>query len=477
MRTPRKPERAPRRAGDEPHAVRLEWPSRSWHPGQRSPRSAVAAKPIERVGDGAHRLIAGDALEVCDALVAQGLSGKVDLVYVDPPFFSGADYVHETRIDGPADGRVSRTLAYEDRWASASGLGDYLDHLGARLEALAGLLSPRGTLWVHLDWRAAYLVRVLLDEIFGRERFINEIVWRRAPNLGRQAASHQFGRTLDTLLVCGGPHAQLRPPTRLETIDPNSVRTDDEGRAFTTAPRGDYTDQSVARLEAEGRIHRSASGRVYVKYFLVKNDDGAFCRERRVDTLWTDVPPLRHARPEERTGFPTQKPRALLDRVVACATRPGGVVVDLFAGSGTTAEAAHALARRAIVGDASGVSLTQARARLLRAGAGLIVERIADCWAPSGAPKLRVDGSMQATRIVLVSPNEPVAWCVGRRTDDGALTTLWHSERMPGKRPTPVLREAILDGPASTLVARVFCDDGAMLETALVDAPDSKGTQ
>jgi adenine-specific DNA-methyltransferase len=207
------------------------------------------------------RLVLGDALDVARALSAEAPGGRVDLVYVDPPFASQAEYVHEARLDGPADGRVVRATAYDDRW-EGDGVGGYLDMLAPRLEALAGLLAPGGTLWVHVDWRASYLVRVILDEIMGRDAFVNEIVWRRAPNLGRQAASHQFGRTLDTLVVYGGPQAKLLPPTRLEPIEPSAVRSDAQGRPFTTAPRGDYTDASIARLEAEGRVHRTASGRV-----------------------------------------------------------------------------------------------------------------------------------------------------------------------------------------------------------------------
>jgi DNA methylase len=316
--------------------LRLEWAGRVWGPAGSSPRTATAhpgprpsrivrtevfgpsSEPgAAGVGESG-RLVLGDALDVAGALAGEGLGGAVDLVYVDPPFASQAAYTHEARLDGPADGRVVRTTAYDDRWDRD--VGGYLDMLAPRLEGLVTLLAPTGTIWVHVDWRASYLVRALLDEIMGRDAFVNEIVWRRAPNLGRQAASHQFGRTLDTLVVYGKPRAKLVPPTRLEPIDRGAVRWDAAGRPFTTAPRGDYTDESIARLEAEGRVHRTASGKVYVKYFLVKDGEGRHCRERRVDALWTDVPPLRHARTGERTGFPTQKPRALLDRVIACAS-------------------------------------------------------------------------------------------------------------------------------------------------------------
>jgi hypothetical protein len=409
----------------------------------------------------------------------------VDLVYVDPPFASQAAYEHEARLDGPADGRVVRARAYDDRWAD--GIGDYLDMLAPRLEALTRLLSPSGTVWVHVDWRASYLVRLLLDEILGRDAFINEIVWRRAPNLGRQAASHQFGRTLDTIVVYGGPRFRLSLPTRLEPIDPAAVRRDESGRPFTTAPRGDYTDESIARLEREGRVHRSTSGRVYIKYFLVENADGVLCRERRVDSLWTDVPPLRHARTHERTGFPTQKPRALLDRIVACASPPGGLVVDLFSGSGTTGESAQALGRRFVLGDASPLALATARARLLRAGAPLSVEvcrggalESVGAPGPAGQPppvSVRVTREGEKVRVRLKEPSEPLAWAVDAAYDEARpFRTAWHSERSPGARPRPAERVALLDAPANAhgvrgpIGVRVWYDDGRVA-TCVEEAP------
>jgi DNA modification methylase len=411
-----------------------------------------------RDGEAAHRLVHGDGLDVIDALMKEQLGGKVDLVYVDPPYASDRDYVAEARLDGPADGRVERTLAYEDRWsAERGGVGAYLEMLAPRLEALTKLLSPRGTIWVHLDWRAAYLVRAVLDEVMGRDAFINEIVWRRAPNLGRQAASGQFGRTLDTIVVYGREMASLKPPTRLEPIEPHAIRWDDEGRPFTSAPRGDYTDASIAKLDAEGRVHRTSSGRVYIKYFLVKNAEGVLCRERRVDALWTDVAPLRHAATSERTGYPTQKPRALLERIIACATEPGSVVVDSFAGSGTTGVAAQALGRRAILVDRSPVAIATARARLLREKASLRVERVRGTAAPD-VSAMKVD--VKNDRVRLVAPKEPLAWAVGT-VERGVFKTAWHGERIPGARPTPAPLEAHVPRRRD-LCARVFCDDGSV---------------
>src|SRR5262249_30649411 len=160
--------------------------------------------------------------------------------------------------------------------------------------------------------------------------------------------------------VYGKGDAKVTPPTRLEPIDDRAVRFDEKKRPFTTAPRGDYTDASIEKLEREGRVHRTATGRVYIKYFLVEKDGHHF-RERRVDALWTDVSPLRHAKTTERTGYPTQKPLALLDRIVRCASPEGGLVVDLFSGSGTTAEAAARAHRRAMVADKSPIAIATAR--------------------------------------------------------------------------------------------------------------------
>ena len=484
----RAPTRTKRAQSRLHEGVRLTWPGRQWRTESKEedecegspPRSAAgltaaAASPRlfdvtgAAAGPRTQRIVHGDVLDLTRALAHEGLTGKVDLVYVDPPYASDRDYVAESRLDGPADGRVVRTAAYEDTWTSRSGgIGAYLDMLAPRLEALADLLGPKGTIWVHVDWRASYLVRALLDEVLGREAFLNEIVWRRAPNLGRQATSGQFGRTLDTLVVYGKPDATLTPPTRLEPIEESSIRTDEQGRPFTSAPRGDYTDASIAKLDLEGRVHRTASGRVYIKYFLVKDAAGVWCRERRVDALWTDVPPLRHVAASERTGYPTQKPRALLERIITCATPPGGLVVDAFAGSGTTAVAANAIGRRAVLCDRSAVAIATARARLLRDGADVRIERAPGAIEAAEAV-VKVDTKTQAgsksLSVTLVVPKEPMAWAIGTM-DDGVFTSAWHAERVLGAKAVAAQREATVER-ASARFVRVWGDDGSVTTKAI----------
>lgn len=464
-----------RRRGRGPGSFRLAWEGRTWEPGIDRPSAALRCITSETLGTAlscaatsetrpSSRLVLGDALDIAAALADEGLGGQVHLVYVDPPFASQTAYDYEARLDGGADGRILRARAYDDRW-EGEGVASYLDMLAPRLEALCRLLAPGGTIWVHVDYRASYLVRVLLDEVLGRAAFVNEIVWRRAPNLGRQAASNQFGRTLDTIIVYGsGGRAGLAPPTRLEPIPPAAVRHDAKGRPFIAAPRGDYTDESIARLEKQGRVHRTASGKVYVKYFLVQNEDGLWCRERRVDALWTDVPPLRHARPRERTGFPTQKPRSLLDRIVSCASPPGGLVVDLFAGSGTTGESAHALGRNFVLGDSSPLAFAAARARLLRAGAPLVAQDCGSIAPPGEPPRVWVERAGDRLQVELIEPAEPLAWAIdtSARPDParGPFRSAWHSERTPGTRACPALTRAVLDAVSDSLAVRVWTDDG-----------------
>ena len=194
-----------------------------------------------------------------------------------------------------------------------------------------------------------------------------------------------------------------------------------------------------------------------------------------MDALCTDVPPLRHASPAERTGFPTQKPRALLDRIVGCATPPGGLVVDLFAGSGTTGESAWSLGRRFVLGDASPLAIATARSRLLRASVPLVVQECPARAPAHESPGLRLDVTVKRrARGVLVAlrePLEPLAWAVdGAYEEKGPFRVAWHSERAPGTRSRPAEREALLERARGPVAVRVWYDDGSV-PTRIVGVP------
>ena len=334
-------------------------------------------EPVEEVrphgADGtANLLVCGDNLVAMSALREQ-LAGQIDLVYIDPPFFTGLSYYSQTGV-GAGKGKVTRR-AYRDN--RARGMAGYLDVLHVRLWALRELLSDEGKLFVHCDWRANSMLRIVLDELFGPDCLRNEIVWRRAPNLGRQAASKQLGRTVDTIFVYsktpGSTFAGSVPKRRTAApLDskgkPKSARWDEQAQAyFTTAPRGDYTDKSIAALRQQNRVYDSPTGTVYIKYFLTKGADGRWYKEQPVDTLWDDyeVRPLRHRPKREEQGYDTQKPEGLLERIIGWATQPGDCVLDVYGGSGTTAAVAEAMGRRWVACDIGATAVSIHRRRLL----------------------------------------------------------------------------------------------------------------
>jgi len=337
-------------------AVRLHWSGRDDSP----LRASGALASIDAVATPAGELIVGDNVQAMSALLHER-AGTYGLAYLDPPYLSGTDYAQEG------------ARAYGDRWADRDA---YLSMLWPVLRLVHALLAPHGTIWVQVDHRASGLVQPLLDELFGPERLRNVIAWRRAPPLGRQVQSNQFPRNLDLLFAYAkGEGARWRALKTRVPLAKGQARKDPEtGQWFTLAPRGDYTDESVARLEKEGRIHRTPSGKVYVKYF-VEEEDGVLYKPRAVDAVWDDVAPLRHASPKERTGYPTQKPEPLLARILEATSDPGDRVLDPFAGSGTTAVVAARTERPFTVIDQSDVAITTARKRLAEANVPLSILR------------------------------------------------------------------------------------------------------
>lgn len=314
-------------------------------------------------------LHAGDNLPFLDSLLASGQAGSIDLVYLDPPFSTGDRF-------GMA-GQHGVQAAYDDAWTS---LAAYLEFLQARLVRLHRLLADHGALFLHCDWRTSAHLRLMLESIFGAQNFRNEIIWRRGDNRGRKSCAGHLGRTVDSILyfVKNADHPALRFQTpvharrhRLGTggRPPAGFHRDADGRYFKTAPRGDYTDASIARLRAENRIYETRNGRLRVKYFL-DTDGDCLLEPMPLDTLWTDLPDAMHLPARERFGYPTQKPLALLKRIVACASNPGDRICDPFCGSGTTLVAAAELGRRFLGCDRSPCAVNLAAARLVLAGAG-----------------------------------------------------------------------------------------------------------
>jgi adenine-specific DNA-methyltransferase len=326
-----------------------------------------------------NKLIWGDNKLVMSSLLDQ-FAGKVDLIYIDPPFAVGSDFSFLALVgDGSTEvfkeQSVIEEKAYRDTWGS--GIESYLQMIGERFHLIRELLSEDGALFVHCDWRMNSYIRTILDEVFGRDSFRNEIIWRRAPNLGRQAAASQLGRVIDTIFsYTKQPRSSFAGPPPMKSVavevdkngKPKGARWDEMQEAyFTTAPRGDYTDVSIEKLRAQNRVYQSSTGSLSIKYFLRKGDDKKWYKDSRLDTLWDDhdVRPLRHRPKEEDQGFDTQKPEGLLERIVSWASMPGDLVADFFCGSGTTLAVAEKLGRRWIGADLGRYAVHTTRKRLL----------------------------------------------------------------------------------------------------------------
>jgi len=235
--------------------------------------------------------------------------GAIDLMYLDPPFGKGREF----------KGREG--LAFDDSWGS---FGGYLVWLRELLTEVPRLLSPRGTLFLHLDPLAVHYAKVMLDEIFGRSRFLNEIIWHHT---GGGRSKRYFSRKHQTILWYS--------------------KTDD----YT------FNLEQIRQPYAEGSRYgksgiTAASGKHYPP-----NPAGTLA-----DDVWTI--PMVNPMAVERVGYPTQKPIALLERIIAVASHPGDVVADLFCGSGTTLVAAHQLGRNWIGSDQSEDAVRIAKERL-----------------------------------------------------------------------------------------------------------------
>ncbi|HJX65453.1 MAG TPA: site-specific DNA-methyltransferase [Polyangia bacterium] len=317
--------------------------------------------------------------------------GKVDLVYIDPPFMVNNDFRADNTIDidlgGDEEVQVKKepslveVLAYKDTWRQ--GLDSFLTMLRRRLELLKELLAPTGSIYVHLDWHAVHYVKVLMDEIFGYENFHNEIVWKRT---FARSDAQGFNLVHDVLLgyAAGtgtfwnpimGPHAIEYIRSHYNQIDPKTGRRYQLTSLDSPNPRPNmmyewkghaspamgwrYQLETMRKLDAEGLINYPPNGgRPRFKRFL--DDDGM-----PLQSIWSDISPV-NSQATDRLGYPTQKPIALLERIITASCPPSGLVLDCFLGSGTTAEAAERLGRHWIGIDNGKYAVHLARKRLIQ---------------------------------------------------------------------------------------------------------------
>jgi site-specific DNA-methyltransferase (adenine-specific) len=293
----------------------------------------IGARQVDAVK---HLLVRADAADLGRYVRPR----SAQLAYLDPPFGVGASF--GARVRGAGE-RAKGPLAYEDRWPSIEA---YIAWLEARLAVVRDCLSTDGTLWLHLDHRAVHEAKVSGDRVFGRTAFLGEIVW--ATGNGARGARRGPGMTHQTLLVyAGGPDfvwnardESLREPFAATSLAMHFGRTDEDGRRYR---------------------ERTIGGRAY-RYYA---DEG-----RARGSIWSDCPSMVANTPlrRETTGYPTQKPLKLLERIVRASSLEGGLVVDPFCGSGTTLVAAARLGRSFVGCDIGALALDASVRRLDAAG-------------------------------------------------------------------------------------------------------------
>ena len=320
-----------------------------------------------------NKLIWGDNLLVMGSLLER-FSGKIDLIYIDPPFATGADFAIETKVGDSGlelkkDQSILEEKAYRDTWAQ--GVDSYIVMIYRRLTLIRELLADTGAVCVHCDWRMSGVLRLLLDDVFGASNFLNDIIWVYGRSArGAKAISKQFARNHDVIFYYqkSAEHLfhgdVLARHYTLEEARKKGFRQDDSGRWFKTAPRGDYTDDSIAKLAKEDRVYTTRTGRIRIKYFL-ESSGGRVVERVPAGDSWDDIPDAMHLPQDERTDYPTQKPEALLGRIVRAASKKGDLVADFFAGSGTSLVVSEGHGRRWIGCDLGRWAIHLSRKRLL----------------------------------------------------------------------------------------------------------------
>ncbi len=283
-----------------------------------------------------NKLIWSDNLLVMESLL-QEFAGKIDLVYIDPPFATGADFSFAPSIGEAENSRRASARGekvYRDNWQL--GIGSYLAMMADRLRLVRELLSPSGSFFLHCDWHASHLLRTVADELFGSGNFLNEIVWyyynKFQGNVKHFASNHDV-----VLWYRKSASYQFKPQLekRAEGKVKQLVRSWDKEKGAIVNAKG-----------SDGRV-------------MYRETD-----QRAVDDVWR-IPMLQPADRTENCGFPTQKPEALLYRIVQAASSEGDLVADFFCGSGTTLSVAEKLNRRWIGCDLGRWGIHATRKRML----------------------------------------------------------------------------------------------------------------
>jgi adenine specific DNA methylase Mod len=329
-------------------------------------------------------LIWGDNKLVMSSLIKQGWAGEINLIYIDPPFFTGADFTVRTKIGDEEiekEPSIIEERAYRDTWSG--GIASYLRYMYERLVLMRELLAENGSIYVHLDWHVGHYVKVMMDEIFGYDNFVNEIIWQKIRSLKGQAKS--FVNVHD-IIFCYSKSSDYLFYKQYKDVNEKLLLThykykDDNGRVYQLCdltqngagsarkfeklelepPPGKHWIWSQEKIDQglrEGRIVFTSGKMPRLKRYLDESHGNP------IEDIWVDIYPI-NSMAIERLDFDTQKPEALLKCIIITSSNPGDIVADFFCGSGTTLAVAEKLGRRWIGCDLSKFAIQVTRKRLL----------------------------------------------------------------------------------------------------------------
>ena len=341
-----------------------------------------------------NRLIWGDNKLVMASLLKE-FKGKVDLFYIDPPFDVGADFTMDVPIgDGKEtvekDQSTLEMVAYRDMWGK--GTDSYLHMMFERLTLMKELLSEKGSIYVHCDWRVSHFLKAVIETVFGREAFRSEIVWQKIRVVKAQSSS--FGNVHDSIFIFSRDQQPTFNQQKVEQDEEYAKKFDkveaktrrayqlvsllqagsgparNFGTKMLSPGSGRHWIWSQERIDeslANGLIEFTSGGMPRKKQYLDESQG------RVVDNLWIDVFPV-NSQALEDTQYATQKPEALLERIINAGSNPGDLVGDIFCGSGTTGAVAEKLGRRWIMADLGRFAIHTSRKRLIEVQRALHAE-------------------------------------------------------------------------------------------------------
>ena len=329
-------------------------------------------------------LIWGDNKLVMASLL-KDFRGKIDLIYIDPPFDVGADFTMQVPIGEEKeavqkDQSLLEMVAYRDMWGK--GTDSYFHMMFERLVLMKELISENGSIYIHVGPNISHYIKALMDEIFGGENYLNDICWQR---FSFHSDAKRFGIVHDSILFYSKGDKRTwniqRVPLKESYIDSHFRNIDESGRKFKMAdalgkgqgpsrrfgnrvidpPAGTHwrwSQERIDELMEQGKIAFTKSGTPAMKIYLDEVEGAA------IHSIWTDVYPV-NPQADERLGYDTQKPEALLERIIRASSNEGDLVADFFCGSGTTGAVAERLGRRWIMCDLGRFAIHTSRKRLI----------------------------------------------------------------------------------------------------------------